>query len=465
MSILNKILLTLIGLAALAFFYFGMLTLKTHQQWRSAACARQYFIEREKELGNLFIDGGKTLTVGGEEELEELRKFYKKPLAIFRKVHEERARNKAGNHNKDVQFMPFRVEAGMQWWAFRNEVLWAVDATGHFDERLVDKCVVRQPGPLPTKLDPAPEPLAIFRFADPLAAVAPGGDAAEAQDVIGIRQIRLDLHALLIDRGRVWFNCTPQGAANPQTGEVLVKTMLPRPHRILNNSVMYVFEENEVQKPEPEKGHYIGRFRVVKITNEDDEVALKPLRTWTGRQLQRLAASRGPWTMYETMPIDNHFVFAGLKDEQLQAMLPKASLPEYLKDGEGTYLRRLRAYQILFSAFDVQRTVLLDLIESDTRDLLYVKNTYKDTQVQIRLRDAAVVQMTALKAKLQRERDAAAAHHKVLAPRVAALQASIKKLVAANKAMAARIAQIQKDATKLIDQRTRRMAQTRAAGS
>ena len=48
---------------------------------------------------------------------------------------------------------------------------------------------------------------------------------------------------------------------------------------------------------------------------------------------QRLANSRGPWSMYETMPVDQLELFAGLSEEQLEKLLPEASVEEYIRQG------------------------------------------------------------------------------------------------------------------------------------
>jgi chromosome segregation ATPase len=49
---------------------------------------------------------------------------------------------------------------------------------------------------------------------------------------------------------------------------------------------------------------------------------------------RRLAASRGPWVIYETMPPDRHEIFAGMTEEQLQQKLPKQIVEEYIRHGK-----------------------------------------------------------------------------------------------------------------------------------
>ena len=51
-------------------------------------------------------------------------------------------------------------------------------------------------------------------------------------------------------------------------------------------------------------------------------------------ELKRLAASRAPWVIYETMPMDRNELFAGMTEDQLKQLLPKQSVAEYLRHGK-----------------------------------------------------------------------------------------------------------------------------------
>jgi hypothetical protein len=57
MSIWNKILIGLIIVAALAFFYLGLRTLKTHQHWQEAAAKHELKIKEYKQKTELLIHG------------------------------------------------------------------------------------------------------------------------------------------------------------------------------------------------------------------------------------------------------------------------------------------------------------------------------------------------------------------------------------------------------------------------
>ncbi|MBN2474386.1 MAG: hypothetical protein JXB62_07245 [Pirellulales bacterium] len=158
------------------------------------------------------------------------------------------------------------------------------------------------------------------------------GDEEGAGGKMGTKRLRLELHKLLIDRGRVWMNCTPQ-QADPQTGRVLVTTGLPDPHRIGANTVLYVFEEAEADPANlGQGGQYIGEFLVTDVA--DKQVQLAPSMKMNDQELQRLTGSQGPWALYEIMPVDSHDVFAGMEEARLAALLPEEGLTEYVHDGQ-----------------------------------------------------------------------------------------------------------------------------------
>jgi hypothetical protein len=114
---------------------------------------------------------------------------------------------------------------------------------------------------------------------------------------------------------------------------------------------------------------------------------------------KRLAASKGPWALHETMPVDQEKLFAGLTEEQLRKWLPAKSVQEYLRHGtvagpdddqwhrmgvdeEGKpvgpdnmdkaakilYQRRLRDYSVEFDELARERVVLLANIAGVTKD-------------------------------------------------------------------------------------------------
>ena len=301
------------------------------------------------------------------------------------------------------------------------------------------------------------------------------GDVRE----MGIARLRSELHKLLIDRGRVWYKCSPE-QTDPRTGQVAVKTDLPDPHKISANTILYVFEEADIK----DKGRYLGEFKVTDVAER--RIDLKPAMKPTAAELKRLVVSRGPWTLYEIMPIDTHGVFAHLDDEQKKALLPGATAQEYTKDGKPAkaddpedrvvevkdsdgrpagkqYVRMLRDYEILFKTYHQRRSILMDSLEATARDRQYVEAACADARKQQVFRENEVEQGNADVTKYRRERDAVAAFDTILKSRAVGMKAAVQQLIQTNKTLAGQIAKLQLEAAQRIDARTQSMARSDAA--
>lgn len=290
---------------------------------------------------------------------------------------------------------------------------------------------------------------------------------------VGIRQLKVLLHELLVDRGRVWHNCSPQQVAlgkDPQTGEQTVQvsltTDLPDPHGIAVQTVLFIFEEAEPQKG----GSYLGQFTVTDAPGKN--LQLRPSMRLDARELKRLQASKGPWALYELMPADQHEVLTELSEGQLRAMLPDSTEEEYVKDSwppnpddpeSQRSVRKLRDYEVLFGADHRQRSVWMDQMEAATRDLKALESALADARQQVQFRQEEIDQLKQESAAIARERDAWAAHRKALETTLAAVNKEIETMVQTNQALAGQIAWIQLEATRRIDEQTQRMV--RAGGT
>jgi hypothetical protein len=137
------------------------------------------------------------------------------------------------------------------------------------------------------------------------------GDSAR----MGIRQLRLALHKLTLARGRAWYHTMPQGQPDPNTGQVMVSIDVADPDQktgISDKMTLYVFEEEQAK----DGGQYLGEFKVDGVAEDERKVTLKPVfnlartivdpegktRKTDQRKLDRLVQSKGPWSLYETMP-------------------------------------------------------------------------------------------------------------------------------------------------------------------
>jgi hypothetical protein len=133
-------------------------------------------------------------------------------------------------------------------------------------------------------------------------------------------------------RGRVWRGVMPAGPVDARTSRVPVQIQ-PQPHGLEQDAIVSVFEQGEPNAANPAQGaQYLGDFRVVEV--RPDGVTLEAvikLDKFTG---PRVAGSKGPWALYETLPADRHELFAGMTEEQLRQLIPAASVDEYIRHGQ-----------------------------------------------------------------------------------------------------------------------------------
>ena len=88
----------------------------------------------------------------------------------------------------------------------------------------------------------------------------------------------------------------------------------PEPVGISANKILFLFEAGPPNTADPTQGaQYLGEFRVAKA--DGLQATLVTVNELDEYEKQRLANSRGPWSMYETMPVDQLELFAGLSEE------------------------------------------------------------------------------------------------------------------------------------------------------
>ena len=284
------------------------------------------------------------------------------------------------------------------------------------------------------------------------------------------------MNKLLLDRRRAWFKCDPKVKLNREDGtaEITVTIDQPDPHGIAENTVLYGFEEADVQK----KGRYLGEFKVTKSDEKQKTVVLVPTSPLSPREIDRLATAKRPWELYEVMPHDSHDVFASLSDEEKKAMLP-ADESAGVSQGrqarrqgrsggagaDGKYVRPLRDYQVLFAP-SAARTLLADQIDAATRDMKLVEEALAQAQEQ---EEAAKQDVAAAKEDVEEVRRPARRGGRLSQDAASrsldAAKADIDQLLENNQDMAGQIAKLQLEAARRIDQRTRAMAQSGAGGT
>lgn len=287
----------------------------------------------------------------------------------------------------------------------------------------------------------------------------------------GIRQLRVELHKIMVDRRRTWSKCVPivkLGADG--TAEITVTINEPDPHGIAEKTVLYAFEEADTRQ----KGRYLGEYSVTKTAGK--QVTLVPTTKLTARETDKLdkaSKAKTSWRLYELMPQDNREIFALLSDEDKRSLLPASSVMEYIKDGkpaaeddprnrvvDGKYVRPLLDYSVIFNTEHEKQTLLRDSIEAVTRDKKLVEDALALGRQQEEACKRDIAAATEDRTKFFGQRDVVAAHLKVLQEKVAAMQAAVERYIERNRAMAGQIAKYQLEAARLIDQRTRAMARS-----
>lgn len=273
-------------------------------------------------------------------------------------------------------------------------------------------------------------------------------------------------------RGRVWRNVAPIGV-NPQTGETRVGIQSPTPAGIGADSVVFLFEQGEPAPPGAEGGaqrgpQYLGEFRVSEAAGQ--QATLEPVLQLDDYERQRLANSRGPWAIHESMPVDQHRIYAGMSEEELREILPAASVEEYLRHGQEAgpddewqrvgydesgnrlgpedmanaarvlYERRLRDYAHEFEELARRRVIsLTDMagVRQDNERLQRALASAKELQA---FREDELRKLNTDLAGVTKEREAIETHLTQVQERVAALNQRLTATLAENSRLAQELA-------------------------
>jgi len=271
------------------------------------------------------------------------------------------------------------------------------------------------------------------------------------QGKMGIRQLKLELEEVGRFRPRIWPGCAPRNV-DPATGAVTVAVDSPSPHQIAVKTVLYVFDDNDIQQG----GRYLGQFVVSDVAEK--QVVLQPGYKMTPAEITRLQRAKAPWGLYQSLPGDSRELFANWDEATKKAMLPAATLTEYLQDGQSDKPpRKLRDYDVIFKSCLRQRSEMLAETEAAARDLEYLTAAVKDAEEQRKAYENLVAKLKTELASMQDELKLAAAHNKAVEEKLAQIKAGVEDLINQNRGAAAEIARIQLEATRQIDERTRRM--------
>jgi hypothetical protein len=157
---------------------------------------------------------------------------------------------------------------------------------------------------------------------------------AAVQTEPSLQTLNAQLGRILLDRGRVWKNCSPS-APGGQGGAITVSTG-DEPNRISEQMILYGFVEAPAP---PESGllpetrvprFYLAEFTVTAVT--DNSVSLLPTTPLTASE--RNAIDEGlrsglTWSLYETMPVDGHPYFTTNPLDEPNWSLPASEAPVF----------------------------------------------------------------------------------------------------------------------------------------
>jgi hypothetical protein len=161
------------------------------------------------------------------------------------------------------------------------------------------------------------------------------GDVLEVkQSEDCIRSVRATLNDAIVDRGRVWTECTMTGAnaelINLRTVPAsLPPTAQPTPNGIEPKTILYAFSEKDGGEGFKVPGAYLGEFVVENAT--DTDVTIRPTLPLDPSQVQSINQPGATWALYELMPLDGHEVFAQMDEsEKMLVGLDKETLKKYI---------------------------------------------------------------------------------------------------------------------------------------
>lgn len=296
----------------------------------------------------------------------------------------------------------------------------------------------------------------------------------------GILQLEHQLQMDSRERGRAWRGVVPTGEVDDQ-GRVSVEIPQPQPHGLDADSIVYAFESGEPNAADPEAGaEFLGEFRVTNV--QPAGVTLEPVQLIDNRTGQRLVDSQGPWSLYETMPIDRHRLFADFTEEQLQQMLPEESIEEYLRHGQEAtpdddewhvigldengvrvgpddldkavkrlYNRTLRDYAFIFSELANEKVAILARQRAVTQDNEKLLKAIASAEETGKFRQQQINNLNADLAAMREDLAAIESHLSEITDLLAHFKQRVADYLQANSALAAQLTEYQLDMARYID--------------
>jgi hypothetical protein len=275
-----------------------------------------------------------------------------------------------------------------------------------------------------------------------------GGEENGAEIVEpGIDQLRSELHRTVVGRGTIWFNVSVD-KIDPKTGVAELTIERPQPHDIQAKMVLFAFQ----QKPVAEGGKYMGEFRVTKGESTSKTIEVAPNIPLTDEDRQRLAQTKGPWTLYAVMPVDDAKQFAALTPDERRALFPDKS-PEDLA-AYANPDRPLWDYEYFFHQNSDERALLAASIATTQDNLRRMESAQKAADADVKYRQAEITALSADREKNLFEQKAIHTYLLALQKKLVEVRADWRSSLSATIQTARKIQRIQIKAAEQIDRAT-----------
>jgi hypothetical protein len=297
-------------------------------------------------------------------------------------------------------------------------------------------------------------------------------DGDPVHKIAGLQQLHFDLDRILINRGRIWANCSKKNVQFDKDGRLEV-TLGSDEGGFSNKGLLYLFEEGDDQSP----GKYLGEY-TVGANGKNNDVILLGTAQPTPSEANNLRNSRMPWVAYEMMPADQHELFASLGEDLRKKFFPEPEpgkakkwwLPdEFLMDGQVVngkpFERQLRDYLTIIRACEMDRTLYDSRLHSLERDQEYLSVAAADSEKQQAFATKSRAQALQERDWQLKQQKATAAHYSMLQTLLGNNKTAVQDAISKNAETARQIAQSQKDAVEQIDRRTRSMVRFGAAAN
>jgi hypothetical protein len=263
----------------------------------------------------------------------------------------------------------------------------------------------------------------------------------------GIEQLKAELDQLVNDRGNAWFNVLLEKKPT-DAGVCQLSVEMPepeQPHEIAPKTILFVFDNDNIESG----GHYLGEFKVTKAQAKSKSIEIEPNLPLTEEQRARLQKTKGKWSLYAMMPVDDAELFGGMDEAERQKLVPKASLKEF-----ASKKRTLRDYEYFFHEYMLERELIEDAMTKTNTDLERTLAADKKAQEEITYRKSEKADLASDLKNFNNERQAVTKYAQTLEAKAKALKAELNAALAATARDAHELNILQLKAAQEIDRKT-----------